>query len=377
MPRTACGRWSSSDASDTAACRRSSARRRCRRTASFAPSASAARRGAHGIVCRPTPARDVDAYLAGVNAFIATHHGRQLPPEFSLLRFEPEPWTGPDVLVWVKMMAWDLSANYSSELLRHDLLDRVGPGQDRAAAAALSGRRPHHRARRRRHARAAARHRKPGIGARVQPSTARARTPGPRLSARAVRPATRPVRDFLLGGATDRGARLEQLGGRRHADRQRQTAARQRSAPRDPHSLAVVSGAPLGRRLRRHRRHPAGRTRRRHRPQSRTSRGARPTSPPTCRISIASGSNQAGDAAEFRGAFEPLRFIDEEIKVKGDRRRSTCRCASRATGRWSRTRSTPTTPRRRRRQAGADRAARLSLDGARRRRPHASSRFSS
>ena len=33
----------------------------------------------------------VNAYLAGVNAFIATHHGRALPPEFTLLRFEPEP----------------------------------------------------------------------------------------------------------------------------------------------------------------------------------------------------------------------------------------------------------------------------------------------
>ena len=66
-------------------------------------------------------ARMVDAYVAGVNAFISTHHGSALPPEFTLLRFEPEPFTGPDVLVWVKMMAWDLSANYSSELLRHDL----------------------------------------------------------------------------------------------------------------------------------------------------------------------------------------------------------------------------------------------------------------
>jgi penicillin amidase len=70
--------------------------------------------------------RQVEAYVAGINAFIAAHHGRQLPPEFTLLRFEPEPFTGPDVLVWVKMMAWDLSANYSSELLRHDLVARVG-----------------------------------------------------------------------------------------------------------------------------------------------------------------------------------------------------------------------------------------------------------
>ena len=53
-----------------------------------------------------------------------THHGSALPPEFTLLRFEPEPWTGADVIVWVKMMAWDLSANYSFELLRHDLAAR-------------------------------------------------------------------------------------------------------------------------------------------------------------------------------------------------------------------------------------------------------------
>jgi penicillin amidase len=68
----------------------------------------------------------INAYVAGVNAFISTHHGSALPPEFSLLRFEPEPWTGPDVVVWVKMMAWDLSANYAFELLRHDLVAAVG-----------------------------------------------------------------------------------------------------------------------------------------------------------------------------------------------------------------------------------------------------------
>ena len=68
----------------------------------------------------------INAYVAGVNAFITTHHGAGLPPEFTLLRFEPEPWSGVDVLVWVKMMAWDLSANYSFELLRDDLVRVVG-----------------------------------------------------------------------------------------------------------------------------------------------------------------------------------------------------------------------------------------------------------
>jgi penicillin G amidase len=70
--------------------------------------------------------QQINAYVAGVNAFISTHHGAKLPPEFSLLRFEPEPWSGVDVVVWVKMMAWDLSANYAFELLRHDMAQAVG-----------------------------------------------------------------------------------------------------------------------------------------------------------------------------------------------------------------------------------------------------------
>ena len=70
--------------------------------------------------------QQIEAYVAGVNAFITTHRGRRLPPEFTLLRFEPESFTGPDVLVWVKMMAWDLSANYSVELMRHDIAARLG-----------------------------------------------------------------------------------------------------------------------------------------------------------------------------------------------------------------------------------------------------------
>ncbi|HVH29085.1 MAG TPA: penicillin acylase family protein [Vicinamibacterales bacterium] len=68
----------------------------------------------------------VNAYVTGVNAFIASHRGARLPLEFTALRFEPEPWSGVDVLVWIKMMAWDLSGNYSLELLRDDLSRSVG-----------------------------------------------------------------------------------------------------------------------------------------------------------------------------------------------------------------------------------------------------------
>src|SRR5262249_1805937 len=73
--------------------------------------------------------RQIDAYVSGVNAFVSSHHGSRLPPEFALLRYQPEPWTGEDVLAWVKMMAWDLSGNYRLELLRHDLIARVGAGR--------------------------------------------------------------------------------------------------------------------------------------------------------------------------------------------------------------------------------------------------------
>lgn len=69
----------------------------------------------------------INAYCVGVNQFIATHQGSQLPPEFTLLRVKPDPWSGADVIVWAKMMAFDSSINYYGELLRADLTQKVGP----------------------------------------------------------------------------------------------------------------------------------------------------------------------------------------------------------------------------------------------------------
>ena len=85
--RTGCGRWSSSAASATAASRRFSAPPPCRRIASFAPSASGAPRDAAWEQMPAWAKAQVNAYVAGVNAFIATHQGSRLPPEFTLLRF--------------------------------------------------------------------------------------------------------------------------------------------------------------------------------------------------------------------------------------------------------------------------------------------------
>ncbi len=70
----------------------------------------------------PQGKRVVDAYTAGVNAYLEGEPG--LPPEFRLLRYEPERWRPADVLVWAKMMSFDLSTNYESELTRQRLRAR-------------------------------------------------------------------------------------------------------------------------------------------------------------------------------------------------------------------------------------------------------------
>jgi penicillin amidase len=75
----------------------------------------------------------LDAYAAGVNAFIENHRD-SLPLEFTILGFEPEPWTPTDSISWAKVMAWDLGGNWEAELLRAQLIEAVG--EERAAELA-------------------------------------------------------------------------------------------------------------------------------------------------------------------------------------------------------------------------------------------------
>lgn len=65
----------------------------------------------------PQVAQALQAYAAGVNAWISGHRGF-LPPEYALLRLDPEPWQPADSLVWIKLMAARLSGNWRDELLR-------------------------------------------------------------------------------------------------------------------------------------------------------------------------------------------------------------------------------------------------------------------
>src|SRR4030042_4086482 len=67
----------------------------------------------------------LEAYSAGVNAFIDSHRG-SLPLEFTILGFEPKPWTPADSIAWAKVMAWDLGGNWEAELRRAKLIEAVG-----------------------------------------------------------------------------------------------------------------------------------------------------------------------------------------------------------------------------------------------------------
>ena len=64
------------------------------------------------------------AYAAGVNAFIASGN---LPPEFGLLHYAPEPWALADTAAWSAVLAWGLAGNWETELLRLSLLEALGP----------------------------------------------------------------------------------------------------------------------------------------------------------------------------------------------------------------------------------------------------------
>jgi penicillin amidase len=65
----------------------------------------------------------LDAYAAGVNARIG--EGR-LAPEFTVLRYKPEPWTAVDTLVLGKYTAYSLGGNWDREVFRARLVQTVG-----------------------------------------------------------------------------------------------------------------------------------------------------------------------------------------------------------------------------------------------------------
>ena len=66
----------------------------------------------------------VQAYTDGINAVI-TQHTRARPPEMLILGVALQPWEPVDTMAWSIMMAYDLGANWSTELLRLRLALRL------------------------------------------------------------------------------------------------------------------------------------------------------------------------------------------------------------------------------------------------------------
>jgi penicillin G amidase len=69
----------------------------------------------------PEPRAHVDAYAAGVNAYLDSRSGA-LPLEFIALGFKPEPWRPADSLVWGRLMSLQLAGNWFGEILRVRML---------------------------------------------------------------------------------------------------------------------------------------------------------------------------------------------------------------------------------------------------------------
>ena len=68
--------------------------------------------------------KTLNHYCEGVNAYIRSRRGK-LAAEFNLLRRQPQPWSPLDILAFGKMVAWSLSINWESELVRVQLAAKL------------------------------------------------------------------------------------------------------------------------------------------------------------------------------------------------------------------------------------------------------------
>jgi penicillin amidase len=72
----------------------------------------------------PESAVLLTAFCEGVNTCI--ENLRSLPPEFRLLKYHPEPWRPSDSLAISRLLGWQLSKNYESEIVLMKIAGKVG-----------------------------------------------------------------------------------------------------------------------------------------------------------------------------------------------------------------------------------------------------------
>ena len=83
------------------------------------------------------------SFADGVNAFI-NNHQNQLPVEFKLLRYKPEPWDPEDYLAILKVVNWGLSIGWHVDLTAAEILKKVGEQKFKEAFPVWPGNAPLH-----------------------------------------------------------------------------------------------------------------------------------------------------------------------------------------------------------------------------------------
>lgn len=66
----------------------------------------------------------LEAFADGINQYIE-NNGSKLPPEFTILGYEPEPWKIEHSVNLIGYMAWDLTMSWGSEISLYKILQKV------------------------------------------------------------------------------------------------------------------------------------------------------------------------------------------------------------------------------------------------------------
>ena len=87
--------------------------------------------------CEPALIDALEAFCDGVNQYIEMQEGK-LPPEFSILGYNPEKWLPEHSIHLIGYMAWDLSLPWSHEIFMGRILEEFGEEMYRDIALDIS-----------------------------------------------------------------------------------------------------------------------------------------------------------------------------------------------------------------------------------------------
>lgn len=76
-------------------------------------------------ILSPESRMALEAYVEGVNTYIASHQDR-LPIAFTRLKYNPEKWKIEDSIAYIRLMAWKLSFSWYVDLVLGQLVEKLG-----------------------------------------------------------------------------------------------------------------------------------------------------------------------------------------------------------------------------------------------------------